>query len=446
MAAFPLISHTKPDAVVAFRAGRPIDARRFLTDVRYLVSRMPAAAHILNMCTDRYHFAVGLAASLVSGKISLLSSTRTVEVIRQLGLFAPGAFCLTDDRDCDIDLPQIRYPLDTVQPDLPWHVPAIDGAQRAAYVFTSGSTGEQVPHPKTWGRLVQCVVEEARPQGKAYAIAGTVPPQHMFGLESTVLLPLQSGNTLCAERPFFPADIASAITALPRPRMLVSTPFHLRTLLAANIELPIVDLVLCSTAPLTQTLAHEVEARLGRQLLEIYGSTETGEIAARRTATTAEWQLWPNVNLTERGGRVWAHGGHLEQFTLMGDVLEPTGPHQFLMHGRSEDLVNIAGKRSSLTYLNHQLVAVPGVVDGAFFQTEEHDSTATGITRLAAFVVAPGLSATALQERLRERIDPAFLPRPLRLVDHLPRDATGKIPRRTLLRLLTSDASRASAQ
>jgi acyl-coenzyme A synthetase/AMP-(fatty) acid ligase len=31
--------------------------------------------------------------------------------------------------------------------------------------------------------------------------------------------------------------------------------------------------------------------------------------------------------------------------------------------------------------------------------------------------------------RLRERIDPAFLPRPLKLVERLPRELTGKLPR-----------------
>ena len=98
----------------------------------------------------------------------------------------------------------------------PGQVPQIDAAQLAAYVFTSGSTGAPVPHAKTWGRLVQCVRARGRPPARrsiaaACAILGTVPPQHMYGFESTVLLPLQSGAALCAERPFFPADIAAAL-------------------------------------------------------------------------------------------------------------------------------------------------------------------------------------------------------------------------------------------
>ena len=108
----------------------------------------------------------------------------------------------------------------------------------------------------------------------------------MYGFESTVLLALLSGNSFTAERPFYPADICAAISAAPRPRALVSTPIHLRTLLGAGIELPPLDLLVSATAPLAQELAREAEEKFRARLLEIYGSTETGQIATRRTAET----------------------------------------------------------------------------------------------------------------------------------------------------------------
>ena len=40
--------------------------------------------------------------------------------------------------------------------------------------------------------------------------------------------------------------------------------------------------------------------------------------------------------------------------------------------------------------------------------------------------------------RLRRRIDPAFLPRPLIMVERLPRNATGKLPQQALERLANS--------
>jgi len=41
-------------------------------------------------------------------------------------------------------------------------------------------------------------------------------------------------------------------------------------------------------------------------------------------------------------------------------------------------------------------------------------------------------------DALRQRIDAAFLPRPLHLVSALPRNATGKLPRRALSQLLAA--------
>ena len=102
-----------------------------------------------------------------------------------------------------------------------------------------------------------------------------------------------------------------------------------------------------------------------------------------------------------------------------------------LLHGRMADMINIAGKRNSLAYLNLQLNAVPGVLDGVFAMPEE-SAAGDGVARLAAYVVAPGLTPAALMAALRESIDPVFLPLPLVFVDALPRNATGKLPREAL--------------
>jgi acyl-coenzyme A synthetase/AMP-(fatty) acid ligase len=434
-----LLSHSSAAAVVAYRSGVAVTASQFLADARYLAQELPDSKHVLNVCADRYRFTVGLAACLMSGRVSLLPSTHTPQVIAQLAAFAPDAFCLTDDPRCDIELPQVyfpeQFPAVTPGPAERFGVPAIPTTQLAAIVFTSGSTGTPVPYKKTWGLLARCIQNGAPrlglADGRSHAIIGTVPGQHMYGFESTVLLALLSGNAFSAERPFYPADVAAAVGMVPRPRALVTTPIHLRTLLGSEVEFPPVDLVVSATAPLSQELAREVEGKYRTSLLEIYGSTETGQIALRRTADTAAWRLWPGVRLSVVNEQVFAQGGHIEQLTPMCDVIEITGEEEFLLHGRTADLVNVAGKRSSFGYLNAQLNAIPGVVDGAFFLREGLTGS-TGVARLGAVVVAPGLSVAALTERLRQRIDPVFLPRPLLIVEQLPRNATGKLPQQAL--------------
>ena len=401
---------------------------------------------MLNACADRYRFAVGLGASLVTGRVSLLPSTRTPAVVAELRRFAPDAFCLTDEADCDVELPQVRFPESTpaawpTAVGSPWRVPTIDTQARAAWVFTSGSTGAPVPHEKTFGRLIDCVRVEAErlsvPASPAHAVVATVPPQHMYGLESSVLMPLANGHALTAERPFYPADVCAALAALPRPRVLVTTPLHLRALMASGVGVPATDLIVSATAPLSGQLASEVEARLETRLLEIYGTTETGSIAVRRTTATPEWHLWPGVTLEARDGETWARGGHVAEPIRLMDVLEVTGPGRFLLHGRIADLVNIAGKRSSLAYLNHQLNSIPGVLDGAFFHSDS-PAAEPAVTRVGACVVAPGLDAVAITAELRRRLDPVFLPRPLLLVASLPRTSTGKLPQEALRALASA--------
>ena len=453
MSLLPLVSHSSPDSIIAWRMEGAVTLRQFLAEVSQLAARFPAGSHLLNMCSDRYRFSVGLAAAIVTGKVSLLPSTHTPEVVRQIKAFAPDVFCLTDSDHCTVDLPQLRYPVMGLisQPDHPnqpdaFAIPQIDSKQRIAVLFTSGTTGIPQPHPKTWGALVSSVQAEALRLGLLHntnaTLVGTVPPQHMYGFESTVLMAWLSGNALSHAQPFYPADICRSLADLPRPRVLVSSPVHLRTLLDSGLKLPEIMCVVSATAPLSAQLAQDIEARCHAPLMEIYGSTETGLIATRRTTQSAEWQLLPGIKLAMEGDRIFAYGGHVETPIPMGDMLEPVTDELFLLHGRIADLVNIAGKRHSLASLNHLLNAIPGVADGAFYMPDE-----TGhnhVTRLAACVVAPGLDAPHLLAALREHIDPVFLPRPLLFVDALPRNSTGKLPREALQALVQKHDSRKS--
>lgn len=432
MPTLPLLSHPSPDSIIAWRADGAVTRNQFLNEVSQLAALLPAGHHLLNMCSDRYRFSVGLAAAIVAGKVSLLPSTYAPEVVRQIKTFAPDVFCLTDSDPCAVDLPHLQYP---VMDDGPQHelvIPQINTTQRIAVVFTSGSTGTPQPHPKTWGALAGSVRAEAQRLGLLHdcTLVGTVPPQHMYGFESTVLMAWQSGCALSHAQPFYPADICRALEAVPAPRVLVSSPLHLHTWLAAGLLLPEITQVVSATAPLSARLAQQVEARCCAPLIEIYGSTETGQIATRRPTQSPAWQLFPGIKLTAADNCVCASGGHIETPTAMSDRIEAVTDKLFLLHGRIADLVNIGGKRHSLASLDHLLNSIPGVVDGAFYMPD--DRSADHVTRLAACVVAPGMDAPDLLAALREHIDPIFLPRPLLLVDALPRNGTGKLPRAAL--------------
>ncbi|CAG2143260.1 AMP-binding protein [Ralstonia mannitolilytica] len=462
MPTYPLVSHRSLDDTIAWRDGTPVPVRTFVADVTALAARLPAGAHVFNACTDRYRFAVGVCATLVARKVSLLPPMQTAQMVRQLAAFAPDVFCLYDTEDCPVALPGLRYPDDLAADAPAAAVPQIEASRPVAVLFTSGSTGTPVPHRKTWGALVQCMHTAAArlglDDGRPVTLVGTVPPQHMYGFEMTVLLALQAGLAFSSRQPFYPADIRETLDAVPQPRVLVTSPVHLRALLASEPTLPCASLVLSATAPLSEALAREAESRLAAPLIEIYGSTETGQIASRRSANETAWHLYPDVRMQARpdtagdeGPTIWVSGGHVQTPVPMGDAIELLDDTRFHLHGRKADLINIAGKRSSLAYLNHQLTSIPGVVDGVFFMPDAapaapHAHGGTAVTRLVALVVAPELAAADVLRALHERVDAAFLPRPLLLVDALPRNETGKLQRDVLAALVARHASRPPRQ
>jgi acyl-coenzyme A synthetase/AMP-(fatty) acid ligase len=435
-----LTAHRWPDGIIAHRPEGPVTVAQFLADVRQLAGLLPAGDSILNVCEDRYRFMVGLAAGLIAGKVSLLPASHTPEAVRQLKGFAPDLFCLHDGKGGEIDLPQLAYPTPAALPDATHAadaIPEIDAERVAVCLFTSGSTGAPVAQRKTWGALVKNGLTEAERLGldrTGHAIVGTVPAQHSYGFESTVLLSLHGNCAAWSGRPFYPADIAAALAAVPRPSLLVTTPLHLRALLDSGVEVPALDMMLSATAPLAESLACEAEARLAAPLYEIYGCTEAGQLATRRTSAGSRWTLFPGVRFEQQAGTTIASGGHVEGRVPLSDRLELGDDGSFLLHGRHADMVNIAGKRTSLAYLNHQLNAIAQVEDGCFFMPEEADQE--GVTRLCAFVVAPALQPRQVLAALRNRIDAIFLPRPLLMLERLPRNATGKLPRGELQALL----------
>lgn len=436
MQSVPLLRPRLADSIFAWQDSKAITTQRFLTDVLSLAEMLPAHPYVLNLCADRYRFVVVFSAAMLRGQISLLPPNHTPDLINRLSQNYPGLYCLTDGINSPTNLQTIFYPELSGRNLLKTPIPEIPATQLAAIVFTSGSTGNPMPNEKTWGAISHSVTVEAKRLGILdrgdLTLLGTVPAQHMYGFESTALIAMQCGVILHAAKPFFPADISTLLNEIPEPRALVTTPVHLRALITNNTALPKLELIVCATAPLPRELAVQAEELFGAPLQEIYGFTEAGQIASRRTAITDEWQTFDGLSLRQKGETTYVSGGHVVGELPLNDITELHSDTFFLLHGRTADLINIAGKRTSLASLNHHLTSIEGVKDGAFFMPEEK---AGETSRLTAFVVAAGLSSSEILSALRQRIDTIFLPRPLHIVDALPRNATGKLTRDSLEKL-----------
>lgn len=424
----PLVQHHTRDSAIAWRDGERITACEFLSAARSLAQRLPDRPFVFNLCHDRYHFLLGFAAALIRGQKSLLPPSRIEQVLAQISASHFPAYCLIDEPcpGAGLETVQVRHePRDVVE-----ETPRIAADVRAIVAFTSGSTGTPMPHVKTFGSLVAVAHATAKRLdfGTGHSIAGTIPAQHMYGIETTIMLPMQCGGALAAGHPLTPADIAAALDALPAPRWLATTPLHLQACVAEEASLPALCGVICATMPLSAGLCYAAENLTASVIHEIYGCTEAGTVALRRPAATRKFSVCGEASLMQNGEDTWVAAAHLPHPIRLPDRIALLNEREFILHGRKTDMVKVAGKRASLAALTSELNRIPGVRDGVFYSPERG-------MRLMAFAVAPGMTEQNVMAALRQRIDTAFLPRPLVLLESLPRNSTGKLPREHLAKL-----------
>ena len=427
-------AHTR---LFAYAHGQAVAQERFEREVRALAAALPAARHAINLCEDRYRFLVAFCAAALRGQTTLLPSSRAPAVVDDTYAQHADSYCLGDGA---LDPPPPRYwRLPEVLPQADGPAPGIAAQALVAIGFTSGSTGQPKPNPKTWQAFRASTAQNLAALHDLFApdaitpLVATVPPQHMYGMEMSVLLPLLGPVAVHAARPFFPGDVALALADAPSPPLLVTTPVHLRALVESGIDLPPLAGIVSATAPLTQELALAAERRYGCEVREVFGSTETCVIARRRTAHEQAWTPLPGVRVSPQPDGTAVHAPHLPEPVVLADLMEVGADGRFVLRGRSADLLEIAGKRASLGDLTRKLLAIDGVEDAAVFQLDAEDGA---VRRIAALAVAPTLDEARILQALRASVDPVFLPRPLRCVAALPRNETGKLPRDRLLSLL----------
>lgn len=431
----PLIADYRPDRAFAWRNGEPISCGRALAAIQMLATRLPCDTPCINVCDDRYYFTLTFAAVALAGGVNLLPQSRAEGVLAGVRDTYPDAQLIDDDL--------IRHWLaDTALPDPPTQAPTLAATQKIAVVFTSGSTGQPSSHAKYWRDLhIATTLYGNRffPGGGTMNTVATVPPQHMYGLETSVLPALHIGFAADTRRPFMPWTVAETLASIPAPRVLITTPVHLRACLEASVTMPQISRIISATAPLTATLARAAETAWHTEVHEIYGSSETGSVASRRTSATDLWTLYDGMALEQRDG-FWLTGSQLPAPFPLSDELVLESARQFRLMGRDGDMLKVAGKRLSMNALTQHLLAIEGVADAiAFLPADVADAQ-----RPAALVVAPDTGEREIAAQLARVVDPVFVPRPLLRVASLPRNALGKLPRAELVAALA--AARHSAR
>ena len=417
-----------------------VDARRAWTwgevhaQALVLSERLPRGAVVCNLCDSRLGFMVTTIAALRLGCVQVLPpSAGPADLHASLRAGATPVIVVDTDAGeaawsaqarCVRFTQSGRAPANPCGWEPQWDAPAMQ-------LFTSGSTGVPEAHVKTLGQLVRGArelihrLDESLPAHVAGLgkIVCSVAPQHMFGLESSVMLPLVAGTPVCEGRPLLPADVREAVSNAGPGTAWIATPLHLRAFAQSGLALPSTALVLVSTMPMSQPVAAQAEAFSDAPVLEIYGSTETGALAMRRTAREPEWRPLADVTIEPTDDGTLVRGEHFASPLVLADRVQMTAAGRFELLGRDADMVKIAGRRASLASLNLCLADLPGLADGALVLPRGGSDT----QRLVLFYSGPRLVRADVRRWLRERMDSVFVPREIIHVARIPRTASGKI-------------------
>lgn len=314
-------------------------------------------------------------------------------------------------------------------------------------VFTSGSSGEATAIAKTLRQLAAEVDALEATFGSivgASRVHATVSHQHIYGLLFRVLWPLASGREIATRRVLFHEDMHAAL--LQSPGVLVSSPAHLKRLpdgLDWTRLQGHVIAVFSSGGALPDDAARDALAKLGTAPLEIYGSSETGGIAWRRSAGDGRWSPLPGVEWRSGDdGRLQVRSPHLpddDWFTTEDRAAADADGLRLL--GRADRIVKLEERRVSLTALERALVDTGLVREARVVLLDGPRSvlaaacvpTEAGASRLHA--QGKATFARVLRAALAAGHDPVAMPRRWRFPQALPQNAQGKVLERGVLDL-----------
>ena len=309
-------------------------------------------------------------------------------------------------------------------------------------LYTGGSTGT----PQIWTKTGINLFAESlfladhfnvTPQDR---IVATISPYHVYGLLYSVMLPLVSGAVVFPAMPSFPEEIIKAVGECD-PTILVSVPAHYRALQGRSLASTSLKLAFSSAGVLAPEINREFCSNNGVEIVEIYGSTETGGIALRSRARGEEgFTPYPTVDWRIDGQRLLVRSPYLSRdlarngdgFFVTGDRADVSECSGFVLRGRADSIAKVGGNRVDLEEIAGFLKMQPGVTDCLVLALFENRGRQH---RIVAVVEGEGADIETLKHVLAARFEPYALPRTIKTVAKIPMKDNGKYDRETILRL-----------
>lgn len=439
------LSAYHPDATLAVGEQGARSVRDFALHVAQIGAQLDALAlpgDILVTCQDRYHLAAVMMAAWQRQRVIALPPNAREQTLRELGSHCPLA--LHDGAGVGHD---IRAWLTSPLPARTADNLAIQAEQPLVTIYTSGSTGVPTACRKTAAQLIGegVTLQQTFQLTPESCVLATVPAHHIYGLLFSIMLPLAAGARFVRETPLL-MPVVEDKAQRHRADVLVSVPAHLRVLAESELHsLASIQRVFSSGAPLPDPTAQSLQRRFGVQVLEVLGSTETGGFAYRRADTDgARFMPFPGVVISADPEQHLCLRSPLLERRLTQPLvcpdrieLQPDGSFRHL--GRSDGIVKVGGTRVSLSELEARVRELPAVRDVAALAVDAGSARGQEIWLVVATERAEELAE--LRAALLRYYEPVLLPRRIRFVAALPREATGKLARNSLLELFRTPKS-----
>jgi acyl-coenzyme A synthetase/AMP-(fatty) acid ligase len=301
-------------------------------------------------------------------------------------------------------------------------------------LFTGGSTGA----PKSWSKTANNLFSEAFYLSEKHhitdndLIVATVSPYHIYGLLYSVLAPLLSLATVMAGTPSFPGEISEAVQK-HCATIFVSVPVHYRVLKGRPISNNSLRLAFSSAGMLAQTDNEEFCRQNDIPVIEVYGSTETGGIAARVRHhgeqaffpfDTVEWNI-RHETLYVRSDYIAPDTEKDENgFFVANDRVELTDDDKgFFLKGRTDTVTKVGGKRVDLEEVRDTIKKQPGVAECLVISMDDPGGREKII---AALVQGKRVNLKELRKNIAGQLEPYAQPRLIKKAAAFPLTANGK--------------------
>jgi malonyl-CoA/methylmalonyl-CoA synthetase len=322
----------------------------------------------------------------------------------------------------------------------------------AAIVYTSGTTGRSKGAMLSHANLAAngLALVEAWGFTEADVLLHALPIYHVHGLFVAIHCALLVGAPMLWLAKF---DEDGALAALPKATVMMGVPtFYTRLIADARFTRSAAQhmrLFVCGSAPLLESTFAEFEARTGQRILERYGMSEaaiitSNPLAGERLPGSVGFAL-PGVALRVgsqglveiKGPSVtagyWRNPAKTaEAFTadgyfITGDIGRLDDNGRLWLSGRASDLIISGGLNVYPKEIELVIDELPGVVESAVIGVAHPDFGEAVI----AVIAGEGDEAEILAAT-RTKLAAFKVPKRVFFVADLPRNAMGKVEKRTL--------------